>query len=121
MSYYTRTIVLAVITAASFSACTRMHQSSQQTRTTSIHEKLAELETSTGGRIGLSAINTVDNTSIQYRTDERFPMCSSFKAMAVAAILKKSMTDKALMAQRIFYEQKDVKNWGYTPITEKQI
>src|SRR5690606_36940495 len=57
---------------------------------------LAKLESSSDGRIGLSAVNTANGQRINYRADERFPFCSTFKTMAVAAILNKSMTDPAL-------------------------
>lgn len=93
----------------------------QQILTSSLREKLAALETSSGGRIGLFAINTANNTHLQYRAKERFPMCSTSKVMCVAAILKQSINDKSLMQQRITFTKKEVDSSGYAPVTKKHI
>jgi len=47
---------------------------------------LAEIERRLGGRLGVSA-GTRDRVLLSHRVDELFPMCSTFKAVAVAAIL----------------------------------
>ncbi len=83
----------------------------------SLQNKLAQLETSAKGRIGVYAINTRDNTHLQYRADERFPFCSTFKFMAVSAILKQSMSQKDLLQKKIIFHKNDL--FVYSPITEK--
>lgn len=85
----------------------------------SIHDQLAKLETSSGGRIGLAAINTGNNQQIQYRANESFPMQCTSKVMGVVAILKKSMRDNQLLQERVLYKKSDLTNW--TPITEKHL
>ena len=92
---------------------------SPQIQSTSIQKKLAELESTSGGRIGISAINTANNMRLQYRANERFPMGCTSKVIGVSAILKKSMTDRTLLQQRITYTKNDLTNW--TPITEKHL
>jgi beta-lactamase class A len=82
-------------------------------------EKLAELETSSGGRLGISAINTANNTRLQYRAEERFPVCSTSKMMGVAAILKQSRTKTDLLQEKINYKKEDLV--VYSPVTEKHI
>lgn len=42
---------------------------------------LETLEQSSGGRLGISALDTGNNRLIQYRASERFPFDSSFKFM----------------------------------------
>jgi beta-lactamase class A len=42
-----------------------------------------------GSRIGVSAIDLSANRRVDYRANERFTMCSTFKALAVAAVLKR--------------------------------
>src|SRR5579872_6444840 len=86
-----------------------------------ITRQLAQLESATDGRLGVSAIDTANNTRIQYRADERFPFCSTFKVMVVAAILKQSMADKNLLQQKIIYTKKDAEALGYAPITKNHI
>lgn len=91
----------------------------EQTPPISIQQKLAQLETSSDGRIGVAAINLANNTSIQYRANERFPMGCTSKTMGVAAILKKSMSDNSLLQQKVLYSKSDVTDWS--PITEKHV
>lgn len=84
-----------------------------------IKQKLAELEKSTGGRLGVALINTADNSQIVYRGAERFPMCSTSKVMAASAILKQSETKKELLNQRVEIKKSDLVN--YNPIAEKHL
>lgn len=84
-----------------------------------INEKFKNLEISLDGKIGISAMNTANGQSIQYRSLERFPMQSTFKLMAVAAMLKKSEADNKLLKQKIAITKKDLVFWS--PITEKHI
>ncbi|MFQ0155485.1 hypothetical protein ACH63S_00085, partial [Klebsiella pneumoniae] len=48
-------------------------------QTSAVQQKLAALEKSSGGRLGVALIDTADNTQVLYRGDERFPMCSTSK------------------------------------------
>lgn len=84
-----------------------------------IKQKLAELEKSSGGRLGVALINTADNSQIVYRGEERFPMCSTSKVMAVSAVLKQSETNKALLNKRVEIKKSDLVN--YNPIAEKHL
>jgi beta-lactamase class A len=68
---------------AFISAYVPLLANAQPTQSSAIQEKLAELEAQSGGRIGLSAINTGNQTQIQYRAEERFPFCSTGKVMVV--------------------------------------
>jgi beta-lactamase class A len=84
-----------------------------------VQEQLAALETSSGGRLGISAINTANNMRIQYHANERFPMGCTAKVIGVSAILKNSMTNRQLLHEKIFYKKEDLLNW--TPITENHL
>jgi beta-lactamase class A len=86
---------------------------------TSIQEKLVTLEASAGGRLGVYAINTGNNERIQYRAEERFPFCSTFKVMGVAAILKQNMTNHHLLEQKIKYRKEDI-DIVWSPITDTE-
>jgi beta-lactamase class A len=89
--------------------------------TASIQKKFAELEATSDGRLGVSAINTANNARIQYRAEERFPLCSTSKVMVVAAILKQSEENESLLQKRITYRKKEVEKSGYTPITQQHL
>jgi len=110
-------LFLAII-AALVNIC---YASAQQKMPSAIQKKLADLEVSSGGRIGLFLINTGDNTHLQYHAKERFPMCSTSKVMAVSAILKQSTKDRHLLQHKLAYTKKDVELSGYAPITKNHI
>ncbi|ELP5691540.1 FONA family class A beta-lactamase [Enterobacter ludwigii] len=84
-----------------------------------IQQQLSELEKNSDGRLGVALIDTADNSQILYRGDERFPMCSTSKVMAVSALLKQSEIDKNLLAKRMEIKQSDLVN--YNPIAEKHL
>ncbi len=71
------------------------------------------------GRIGVSAVNTANDVWIHYRAEERFPVTSTFKVIAVAAILKLSVKDANLLQQIIKYAESDLVSWS--PVTEKNV
>ena len=52
-----------------------------------------------------------------YRADERFPMCSVFKTLAAAAVLRDLDRHGEFLARRIRYTQQDVDGKGHTPVT----
>ena len=49
---------------------------------------LRSLEQRSGVRIGVSAKNLRTGATIRHRQNERFPLCSTFKAVAAAAVLR---------------------------------
>ena len=51
--------------------------------------RFAAIEAQTGGRIGVAAFDTGNSKHLDYRAKERFPMCSTFKFLAAAAVLKR--------------------------------
>ncbi len=57
--------------------------------------RIAAVEVRVGGRIGVAALDTGNSKRIDYRPEERFPMCSTFKFLAAAAVLKR-VDDKGL-------------------------
>lgn len=85
----------------------------------SVQALLARLEASTGGRLGIAAINTGTNQRIQYRANEYFPMGCTSKVIGVAAILKKSMKDNQLLSHKIQYIKADLLNWA--PVTKQHL
>jgi beta-lactamase class A len=80
---------------------------------------LAGLEATSGGRLGVYAVNTANGAQISYRADERFPFCSTFKMMLAAAILAKSTQQTGLLQQRVHYAQSDLVT--YSPISGKHL
>ncbi len=51
-------------------------------------DRIAAINARMGGRIGVAALDTGTGQHIEYKANERFPMCSTFKVLAAAAVLK---------------------------------
>ncbi len=81
--------------------------------------QLAALEQAAGGRLGVSALHTGSGARVKHRADERFPMCSTFKAMLAAAVLARASSEPQLLNQLVRYEAKELVS--YSPITEKHV
>lgn len=77
---------------------------------------IARIEAESGGRLGVAAFDTGRQIRLNYRGNERFPMCSTFKVLAVSSILAR---DPALLAERIRYTKDDLV--PYAPVTEKHL
>ncbi len=84
-----------------------------------VAEKLEALERRSGGKLGVYALNTQDGSTIQYRSDERFPTQSTMKAMLAAAILYLSEANADLLQKEIHYSNTDLVTWS--PITENRV
>ncbi|TDE39900.1 class A beta-lactamase [Nonomuraea mesophila] len=83
-------------------------------------KELRALETSFKGRIGAYAIDTATGRTIAYRSGERFPLLSTFKTMACAAVLHKARTSQpGLMNKRVRWTARDLVD--YSPVTEKHV
>ncbi|MEU4213262.1 class A beta-lactamase [Streptomyces sp. NPDC026206] len=82
-----------------------------------LHRRLRGLEREHSARLGVFARNTATGRSVLYRADESFPICSVFKTLVVAAVLRDLDRDGEFLAKRIRYTGKDVARSGYSPVT----
>ncbi len=82
-------------------------------------EKIKEIETSSGGRLGVAVLDTQTGASLSWRGDERFPMASTFKLALAALVL--SRTDQGIesLQRRIIFDKADLVT--YSPVTEKRV
>lgn len=51
-------------------------------------DELRHLERESGGRLGVTLLDTGSGTRSGHRSDERFPLCSTFKVLLAAAVLR---------------------------------
>ncbi len=84
-----------------------------------LNKEFMRLENTFNGKLGIYAINTANNMTIQHRSNEYFPFQSTVKVIIVADILKKSMTDSHLLQEKIYYPHQKLYYWS--PITEKHV
>ncbi|MEU7073388.1 class A beta-lactamase [Streptomyces narbonensis] len=79
--------------------------------------RLRELEGEHSARLGVFAHDVRTGRTVAHRADERFPMCSVFKTLAAAAVLRDLDHDGTFLAKRVRYTQELVKRSGYSPRT----
>ncbi|MFE6747617.1 class A beta-lactamase [Kitasatospora purpeofusca] len=80
-------------------------------------DRLRALETEHSARLGVFAKNIANGRTVAYRAHELFPLCSTFKTIAVAAVLRDLDRDGTFLARRLHYTAKDTADSGYAPIT----
>ena len=81
--------------------------------------RIAAIETRIGGRIGVAALDTSNDKHLDYRAEERFPMCSTFKFLAAAAVLKRVDEKKERLDRFVPYNAKDILE--YAPVTKEHL
>jgi beta-lactamase class A len=81
-------------------------------------DEIRRLESESGGRLGVCVLETATGARHVHRGDERFPMCSTFKALAVAAILARVDAGKEQLTRRITFDASALVT--YSPVTEKR-
>lgn len=69
-------------------------------------DRLAELERRFDARLGLYALDTGSGRELAHRADERFAMCSVFKALAAAAVLHRNPPE--YLDERVRYTAADL-------------
>ena len=79
----------------------------------------AAIEAGLGGRLGVHAFERGGPRRLSYRAGERFPMCSTFKALLVGAVLEKTDQGALSLARRIPYTEADLLE--YAPIARAHL
>src|SRR5207249_10983299 len=81
--------------------------------------RILPVEERTGARIGVAALDTGSGKRLDYRSEERFPMCSTFKFLAAAAVLKRVDEGKENLERFIRYSSQDLPE--YAPVTKAHL
>ena len=81
--------------------------------------RIAAIEARIGGRIGVAALDTGNTKHVEHRADERFPMCSTFKFLAAAAVMKRVDEKKEKLERFVPYGAKEILE--YAPVTKEQL
>lgn len=78
---------------------------------------LQEIEASVGGRLGVALLDMSTGRQAAHRGDERFPMCSTFKMLLAAHVLRRVDQGQERLDRRITYRKTDLVE--YSPTTER--
>ncbi len=80
---------------------------------------MAALELREGGLLGVMAVDTATGRRLEHRADERFPLCSTFKFLAAAAILHRVDRGRDHLDRWIAYGESDLLE--YAPISKAHV
>jgi beta-lactamase class A len=83
------------------------------------NKRLAEIEAREGGRLGVLGRDTAIGATIEHRADERFPMCSTFKLLTAAAVLKRVDESAERLNRTIAYGPSDLLD--YAPLAKAHV
>src|SRR5206468_8198911 len=81
--------------------------------------QIAAIEARLSSRIGVAALDTGSGKRLDYRAEERFPMCSTFKFLAATAVLKRVDKKQDRLDRFISYDAKDILE--YAPVTKEHL
>ena len=113
-------LLMLLIAVMTLSACVEKDSSAnlnEVEQSTNTDEKFAQLENEFDASIGVYAIDTGTNQTIEYRPDERFAFASTYKALAAAILLQQNSLED--LKEVITYTKEDLA--PYSPITEKHV
>lgn len=83
---------------------------------TELTEKLSRLEAMSGGRLGAARLDCATGRLYTYRGEEAFPVCSTFKILLAAAVLKQH---SHRINDLVHYGQAKIISWS--PVTKKHV
>jgi beta-lactamase class A len=82
-------------------------------------EEFAGIERDSGGRLGVAVLDTASGAEATHRANELFPMCSTFKFLATAAILGRVDAGSERLDRTITFGPEDIV--PYSPITSARV
>lgn len=82
------------------------------------YDAMKHIEKTVEGRLGVTMFYAPANEQLAYRAEERFPLCSTFKLLASAAVLARVDAGKEKLERRVIFSRKDLVE--YSPVTGKR-
>jgi beta-lactamase class A len=77
------------------------------------------IERTSGGRLGVAMKDTHTGEAASHRSAERFPMCSTFKLLAVGGVLARVDAGQEQLSRHIRFEAKDIV--VASPVTKERV
>lgn len=81
--------------------------------------KMEKLEQASGGRLGVFCVDTATGQHWGWRARERFPMCSTYKLLAVGAVLARVDRGEEHLGRVVDFEKEQLV--PYSPITSRHV
>jgi beta-lactamase class A len=89
-----------------------------QTKAEEWAAEIRRIEAAVKGRLGVAVTDTAWGARYGYRANERFPLCSTFKFLAAAALLVRVDGGKEKLGRRVVFGAQDLVE--YSPVTSKR-
>jgi len=77
-----------------------------------VQDKLRDIESSVGGRLGVAALDTESDRRVDYRSSNLFPLCSTYKLLLAGAVLSKVDIGKESLDREIPLIQADLLDYS---------
>jgi beta-lactamase class A len=84
-----------------------------------LEPEMRRIEAEVGGRLGVAVLDTGSGAELRYRADERFPMCSTFKFLAAAAVLAEADAGRLRLEERVRLKAGDLVS--HSPVTKGRV
>jgi beta-lactamase class A len=84
-----------------------------------LQNDLAGIEAKSGGHLGVAVLDTASGTRADYRGNERFPLCSTFKVLAVSAVLKRVEAGHERLDRGFVLKRTDLV--AYSPVLKDRV
>jgi beta-lactamase class A len=82
-------------------------------------DRWAAIERDSGGRLGVALLDSASGQRANWRGDEPFAMCSTFKLLLAAAVLKEVEQGREMLGRRLPVQASDLVQ--HSPVTEKLV
>ena len=82
-------------------------------------QAVQQIETTSGGRLGVAVLDTQNGAAYAYRGAERFALCSTFKFLAAALVLARVDQGQEQLARQITVQAADIV--PYAPVTQPRV
>ncbi|MFD5556681.1 class A beta-lactamase [Streptomyces sp. NPDC127068] len=90
-------------------------------RASGIGRELRALERQHDAELGVFARNMATGRTVRHRAGTLFPICSVFKTLAAAAVLRDLDHDGEVLGKRLFYTAEEVGKIPHSPVTDDQV
>jgi beta-lactamase class A len=98
----------ALLVSASVGLMPRTSRARSDDAWAGLSAAFANLENASGGRLGVAVFDVATGANSGHRSTELFPMCSTFKLLATAAILKRVEAGQESLERRIPFDASDL-------------
>lgn len=119
MTIYSRRNAIGTIAALSLPTALFPMPTVAQTAADPMMKVIRDVEARLQSRLGVSIRDIESGRTWSHRADERFPMCSTFKALAAAAVLARVDRSEDRLDRRVAFPASEVVT--YSPVTKEHV